>query len=304
MSQSRMMQTGIAVTVLAIAGFIGAKYYASSITDEKIQGTLNDMPGMENIKYDDVSVDLLGGDVHVQDIEISPLGGGKETVIEEIVIHDFDEDNDIPRYLNLSANGVNIEVTPANFGAASTELKKMGYETIEASFDLIYEYNEDGKALELNNLALHVADMGEASLGISLENIDLENVDLENPMTLMSVTQALKLKYARIKFDNDSLIEKLLAMDAKNRGMDVDDLVDQLEADIEEQIKTAKNEGDEFSASVLVAMLDFVKDPDSISITIKPERPISFEALTILAMESENDPTYLVKALNLRVEAK
>ena len=51
-------------------------------------------------------------------------------------------------------------------------------------------------------------------------------------------------------------------------------------------------------------MLDFVKDPDSISITIKPERPVSFEALTILAMESENDPTYLVKALNLRVEAK
>ena len=276
MSQSRMMQTVIAVTALAIAGFIGAKYYASSVTDEKIQGTLNDMPGMENIKYDDVSVDLLGGDVHVQGIEISPIGGGKETVIEEIVIHDFDEDNDIPRYLNLSANGVNIEVTPANFGAASAELKKMGYETIEASFDLIYEYNEDGKVLELNNLALHVADMGEASLGISLDNIDLENVDLENPMTLMSVTQALRIKYAVIKFDDDSLMERLFATDAKNRGMDVDDLTGQIEVEIEAQIKTAKNAGDEFSVSVLTAMLDFVKDPDSISITIKPERPISF----------------------------
>jgi hypothetical protein len=304
MSQPRMMQTGIVVTAIAIACFIGAKYYASSVTDEKIQGALNDMPGMENIKYDNVSVDLPGGDVHIQDIEISPTGGGKETLIEEIVIHDFDEDNDIPHYLNLSANGVNIEVTPANFGAASTELKKMGYETIKASFDLIYEYSEDSKALELNNLALHIEDMGEASLGISLENIYLDKVDLENPITLMPVTQALKVKYAQIKFDNDSLIEKLLAMDAKNRGMDVDDLVDQVEADIEEQIKTAKNEGDEFSVSVLAAMLDFVKDPDSISITIKPERPVSFEALTILAMESENDPTYLVKALNLRVEAK
>ena len=303
MSQSRMMQIGIAVGALAIAGFIGARYYASSVADEKIQAALNDMPGMENVEYNDVSVDLPGGDVHIHGVEIAPPGGGKETLIEEIVIHDFDEDNDIPHYLNLSANGVNIEVTTANFGAASTELKKMGYETIKASFDLSYEYSGDSKALELTNLALRIENMGEASLGISLENIDLETVDLENPATLMSVTQALKVKYAQIKFDNDSLIEKLLAMDAKNRGMDVDDLVDQVEADIEEQIKTAKNEGDEFSVSVLAAMLDFVKDPDSISITIKPEKPISFETLTILAMESENDPTYLVKALNLRVEA-
>ena len=303
MSPSRMVQLGIAVSALAIAAFTGAKYYASSVTDEKIQSTLNDMPGMENIKYDDVSVDLLGGDVHIHDVEISPLGGGKETLIEEIVIHDFDEDNEIPRYLNVSANGVNIEVTPANFGAASTGLKKMGYETIEASFDLIYEYNEDGKELELNNLALRVEDMGAASLGISLENIDLETVDLENPVTLISVTQALRLKYARIKFDNDSLIEKLLATDAESRGMDVDELVNQIEVEIEEQIKTAKNAGDEFSASVLAAMLDFIKNPDSISIMIKPEKPISFRTLTTLAMESENDPSYLVKALNLRVEA-
>jgi hypothetical protein len=303
MSQSRAMQIGIAVGALAIAGFIGARYYASSVADEKIQAALNAMPGMENVEYNDVSVDLPGGDVHIQGVEIAPPGGGKETLIEEIVIHDFDEDNDIPHYLNLSANGVDIEVTPANFGAASTELKKMGYETIAASFDLEYEYNEAGKALELTNLALRIEDMGEASLGISLENIDLETVDLENPATLMLVTQALRIKYAVIEFDNNSLMERLLATDAKNRGMEVDDLTGQIEVEIEAQIKTAKNAGDEFSVSVLTAMLDFVKDPDSIAITIKPEKPISFETFTILAMESENDPTYLVKALNLRVEA-
>ena len=175
----------------------------------------------------------------------------------------------------------------------------MGYEEIEASFDLTYEYNKGGKELELNNLALHVEDLGDAKLGLSLEN-----VDLENPMALMFGAQAIKVKYGQIKFDDDSLIEKLLEMVAKNRGMDVDDLADEMEAGIEEQIEAAKNKGDEFSASVLAEILDFVKDPDTISITMEPEKPISFNTLTSLAMRSGNDPSYLVKKLNLRVEAR
>lgn len=295
MSQMNIKTIGMGVAAVAVAGVIGAKYYAASAADEKIQAALKNSAGLMDVQYDDVSVDLLGGDVHIEDIVITQPDG-KKAEIDAIVLHEFDDQNDIPEYLHLSVNDLKLEVNKENFGKSADALKKLGYEEVEISVDLAYDYDRASRQFNLQQLKVDADDMGDATLQLTLED-----VHLDNPMMLMMGMQKLKLKSGKITFRNDSLIERNLAAVAKEQGKDVDDLVDEGVAALKQQIAVAEQRDDKFSAEALEEVMDFLRDPDEISITANPENPVTIDTMMRLGMQQ--DPGHLIKQLNLRVEA-
>lgn len=295
MASIDMKSITLGAAAVAVAGVVGAKYYTSSVADEKIQAALKNSSQFADVKYDDVSVALLGGDVYIEDIVITQPNG-KKAEIDEIVLHDFDDKNDIPEYLELSVNDIRLDVTPENFGASAAALKNLGYEEVEVSVNIAYTYDKASKEFELKQLKLNADDMGEATLQLTLED-----VHLDNPMMVMMGMQKLKLKSGKLTFKDDSLLERNLKMAAKQKGKDVDEIVDEGVAILERDIAAAEKRGDDFSADAMEEVIAFLRDPDEISITASPEHPVSIDTMMRLGMQQ--DPSHLIKQLNLRVEA-
>ena len=80
---------GLGAAIIIGFAYVGAKMYASSIAEEKIDMAIANLVNYVDVDYRNVSVDLLGFDVHVSDIVISPVSSEEKINIDEIVVFDI-----------------------------------------------------------------------------------------------------------------------------------------------------------------------------------------------------------------------
>ena len=93
---SKKQITGIGILVVLIAIYAGVKMYASNVAEGKVNEAIAKVANFADIDYKNVSIDLLGMNVRISDIIVSPADSKEKLKIDEIVIYDIDDKADIP----------------------------------------------------------------------------------------------------------------------------------------------------------------------------------------------------------------
>jgi len=122
---SKKLITGIGIVMLLVAIYFGIKMYASNVAEGKVDKAIAESANFADIDYKKVSVDLLGMDVTISDIIVSPAGAKKQFKIDEIIIHDFDNKSDIPSFLSITCNGIELNIQ--DLGEDAKKLRDLGY---------------------------------------------------------------------------------------------------------------------------------------------------------------------------------
>jgi len=296
MFRSKGKQVAMAVIAVGITGYIGVKYYLAGEVEKKVSRAVGSVSDYVDIEYGDVSVGLLSRAVHIEDIVVLQPGGG-EIKIDDVVIHEIDDRHNAPHFARVALKGVELEVTPANFGLASEVLRSMGYEELELSMEVDYNYRKKGGDLNVTQ-QIEVDDMGSYSASLKLAGIDLDDNLQPDMMTL----QRIKVSDSKVAYEDDSFIERLIEYGAEEKGVDADDIVDEIRMGLKQTIEAAKRKDSEFVVESLEQLSEFIEDPDAIEITMTPKKPLSYQEIILLGMR--RDETALIKALNLRVRAK
>ena len=267
--------------------YVGTKMYASSIAEEKIDIAIANLVNYVDVDYRNVSVDLLGFDVHVLDIVVSAINSKNKINIDEIVIFDVDKESDIPFFLHIALNGIQIPIDQIE------AVKKLDYnDRMLLNADIDYEYNENEKEIVLNRIQLGAEEVGDIALTFRLSNIDLNP---KNVLALLFSYPQIILHNATIMYRDDSLIDRLIKFQAEDQGLEVGQLKDHAITSIENAIAV---EEDEFTKNVLTEIKNFINSPEEISISITPSKPLPFGR--IMRIET---PKELITALNLKVES-
>ena len=193
---------GIGAAIIIVFAYVGAKTYASSIAEEKIDLAIANLVNYVDVIYRDVSVDLLDFDVHVSDIVISPVSSEEKINIDEIVVFDINKESDMPFSLHIALNGIQIPIDQIE------AVKKLGYnDHMLLNADIDYEYKKNEKEIVLNKIQLGAEEVGDIALTFRLSNIDLNP---KNVLALLFSYPQIILHNATIMYRDDSLIDRLI----------------------------------------------------------------------------------------------
>lgn len=287
MGNKKKIAFGILIVVL-IAVYVGAKAYANNVAEKKVNKAIGKVAYFVDVDYKKVSVDLWGLATHIKGVTISPVGE-KETVnIDDIVIYDIDDENSIPLFLHIVFKGINLNVE--SFRNNTKKLKDLGYDNIKANMELDYKYDVNEKEFFLNTLSNGAEKIGNINLKFHISNIDLSP---ENIVSILFTFPQILIHSAELSYKDDSLISRVLKIAAKKEDKDVDSIISKIIQDIDNEISSEK---DQFTKEAMEAFKKFIKDPNKISISISPKKPVPLGRL-----QRVDNPKEIIKLLNVKI---
>ena len=288
---SKKQITGIGIFVVLIAIYSGVKMYASNVAEGKVNECIAKAANFADIDYKKVSVDLLGMDVRISDILVSPTNSKEKLKIDEIVIHDIDDKADIPTFLSMSCNG--IELNMDELGENAKQLKELGYnDKMMVNLNLNYVYNKEKKEINIKKIGIGADEAGEINVSLRLGNISLEPEEIAG---LLFTFQQVIFHEAKIEYNDDSLAERLMKLGAKEQQIALEDFQKSLIKNVETEIT---NEKDDFTKKALSEIKAFLEDPEEFSISASPSKPYPFGRIMRI-----DDPKDIVKLLNIKIKS-
>ena len=277
----------VVIILLAIA--VGAKTYVDRSARQDVDRVLNRYRGYTEVAYQKAGVDLIGWNTHLRDVTISPVGAPAETVVEDVIIYKFDHESKLPAYVRVDFKGIHVAVTEENFGSQARELERLGYEQIKADIQVDYRYDLEEHVFTLNALRVGADDMGHVEMSFQVGNIDL---DPNNIFFLLFAYPNILIHRAELRYDDDSLIPRLIRLAAEQQDTTEAEVVAELLAEIDAEIERAESA---FSKDALKAVRRFIAKPNKIKIVINPKEPVAVGELEKL------DPREVPEALNIKV---
>lgn len=289
MSKKQIIGIGIAVILIAI--YLGFKMYASNVAEGKVNEAIAKAANLADIDYKKVSVDLLGMDVRISDIIVSPADAKEKIKIDEIIIHDIDDKSDIPAFLTMTFNGIELNIK--DLGEDAKQIRELGYnDKVMVNLIADYSYNKEKKELHIKKLSIGADEAGEIRVSFRLGNISLEP---EKIAGLLFTFPQVIFHEARIEYNDDTLAERLMKLGAKEQQVPLEDFKKSLIKKVETEIA---NEKDEFTQKALNEIKRFLTDPDELSISASPSKPLPLGRIM-----RTNDPKDVIKLLNIHIKS-
>jgi len=272
----------LSVIGAVIIGVVGFKMIAGNSVEKKLDQMVEKSHG--SWSYEDASVDIFGGDIHVDGIKIK--NGNKDIVVNEVIIHSYDKDNEVPQYMNFEVDGIQIG---KDVLATSPQLAKMaqdlGYEELEANLAMNYNVDKEKKVLELKELSFSVNDAGELDLKADIHGI----TDVRQLVILAMRPSAVKLGNASLTYEDDSLVNRMIKADAKKSGITAAEAKQKILADLQKDIQNYTAKKDTEKVKILKEIYTFIEDPESLEISLKPTKPVSIGAFKYLSNQELKD---------------
>ena len=194
-------------------------------------------------------------------------------------------------------------------------IEALGYQQISGSMEIEGTWLPSDGKMELSKYDMTVDNAGTFGMTFDVGGYTLDFVksvqDLQKKMAtatdedksaqglaMLGLMQQLTLNGASIRFDDDSLTNKVLEYVGKQQGMSAKDIANQAKALI--PFGMAQLNNPELTAQVSSAVSTYLDDPQSLEIAAKPGAPVPFAQIMAAGM---SNPLDLPKTLGLTVKA-
>lgn len=225
----------------------------------------------------------------------------KTIPIDSVVVTAQNFVDGTPHKALVDVKGLVVPVDEKDEGAK--DLRALGYE--EVAIDLTFGSNwtaESGK-LTVEPFAISGKDIGALRIAFNLGGVTPEFVaqlkaaegDSNKQMELL---QTLQIQDVSLRFDNASVVDRMLAKQAKDQGVSKADLVKQLGAMAPMMLAQLNNK--EFEKKVADALVAFLGSPKSLTVSAKPPQAVPVAQLVGTVMVA---PQTLPSVLAVDIQA-
>jgi len=192
----------------------------------------------------------------------------------------------------------------------------LGYQNISGDFQLAGTWQPTDGRMALSNYDITVDDAGTLGMTFDLGGYtvdflksvqDLQKKMADQPegtdnsaqgLAMLGLMQQLTFNGATVRFDDDSVTNKVLEYVGKQQGMSAKDIANQAKAIVPFMLMELNNP--ELAAQVTAAVTAYLDNPKSLEIAAKPASPVPF---ALLAANGMSNPKELPKTLGLTVTA-
>ena len=161
----------------------------------------------------------------------------------------------------------NLVVELPKGSETAKKLAEAGYDRLDMSLTSSVAFNPAKKSLMIDDLTVSAAGMGSVGLRAEFANIDPALLT-GDPMAALAALMTVEFASTELRIINDGLIDKALVMAAKEQGKKPDQLKKEAGAMVT-QFTPMLLGGDPSSLQVAAALGAFIRDPKSLSVTVK-----------------------------------
>ncbi len=198
-----------------------------------------------------------------------------------------------------------IEMTVDNFELstdliddpdADAVLGELGIEKIVFNQDIHIDWDESTGDVTIDRLVLDLGRFGKASGRVQIGGVP--RFVLENPENPEALMVTANLKWLELDFENAGVVEATVAMWARNDGASENEAKTAILLQLLEALTPFASK--EFLSEVEAELSDFLEDPKSFRVTLKPANPLPVAQIAAGYMTS---PQTLPQLLGLTIEA-
>ncbi|MCB1430611.1 MAG: hypothetical protein KDJ66_16045 [Nitratireductor sp.] len=218
----------------------------------------------------------------------------------------------------MSVSEMTIDLSQLKDTKAKAQMQALGLEKLSTEIRLVGSFNLDTGRMELSEYSFDTANVGKLGMTVAIDGYDMALLRKVRETTLeankagkndpeaqkaaaaklMSILSELKLAGATLSFDDQSIVGKVLDMQAAATGSTREELVQM--APVMAMGMTQALDNPEFSAMVSEALARFAGDPKSLTITLAPAEPVAFAQIVGTAISG---PPALIGLLGVSVKA-
>jgi hypothetical protein len=205
------------------------------------------------------------------------IGGRANQPGEVKIARIFAEAGNIVDNIAQDSRGVveGAVLSPQFFTGSAVKPETLGYENV--AFDLRWDGTRDIEAgtMTLRDLALNIKDAGDFSVNAVVG--DLPDPRVLNDPNATSAASKTKIHSLSIRYDDNSLAGRVLDYLAGQQGISREEYAQQMSAALPFLLAMLNNP--EFQSQIATAVGAFLQNPQSLSITLAPEEPVSGEEI-------------------------
>jgi hypothetical protein len=196
-----------------------------------------------------------------------------EIAIARVEINADNVVDNVPQASSGMAEGIVVPATA--FGEGPMTPQALGYARLE--FELSWEgaRDPDTNELTVDEFTLAMLEGGRLTLSGRVGNVPFGQLD--NPMASPGAAGEITLHHVRLRYEDESLTPRILDAVARPQGMTGQQYAQQLSAALPFLLAVINNPG--FQQQVAGAVGAFLQDPQSLTIEIAPEEPVSGEEI-------------------------
>jgi hypothetical protein len=194
----------------------------------------------------------------------------------------------MPVSATLAWQDISVSRSQLPDGKARDAFTKLGLETTTTSFALSYDWDVAQQRASLHDTMLKVNELGAITV----------SADLTNVVANVASLNQTQLAHARLRFEDASLVDRLLRAGAAQAGVDPTAYRQQI-AGMMRQPSGKAGENSPLLAAVGQTLGDFITSPHSLTVELSPPAPVSFISL----QRAATVPATLADMLGLAVSA-
>jgi len=288
-------KTLIIIVILVLVGtYIGIQYYVDRSAKNQVDREIERISAFADIRYEDVDVDLFARRIRFQTVRLSPKFIDDRLIIDELILYQPGKKSEATESIHVRLNGIRVDPAQQD-GVLKPFIRDLGYEDVRVSLECNGSYDRKSRILELTQLQVGARQIAEAALRLRLENIDLEQLESlpNNAIVLLTMLSGVSIASGEFTYKDGSLLKKIVESEARRTEQSVDTYVQMLSDRIGQVFQ---NRSDPATRKVLETLHGFLLTPDSLTVRVQPERPVS-----VLSLIWVRKPDKILKMLGVEV---
>lgn len=212
-------------------------------------------------------------------------GNGPTVPIASAVMTASGHVDGVPRRGGLEVKGIVVPIDAKD--PEMKEIAELGYKELALEVKAGGGWDEKTQRLSLDTLAINGKDAGTLALSFALGNVTQDSLKAmqsaaEDPAKQLEILQGYTVEQIAIRFDNASLVDRVLDARAKQAGTKREQFVTGIAAAVPLMIGALNNKA--FEKKVSDAVAAFLKAPKSLAIVAKPAQPVPVAQVVGTAM--------------------
>jgi hypothetical protein len=212
---------------------------------------------------------VLFGSVEMLELAAEQSDEPGKVTVDRIFVEVGEYNEGVP--LSSSGSVEGLTIPPEAFAKAEMGPEVLGYQQLVIDASWNGSRDPAAKTLSIEDATLSIADAGDISISAEIGNFPAPNAlrgpdgsDLAGKITIQSLT---------VRYEDDSLTNRVLDMMAKQQGITGAEYAAQMAAALPFMLAALNNPA--FQEQVTAALGAFLQNPQSITVEMLPDPPIS-----------------------------
>lgn len=246
---------------------------------------------------------------------VSFSAGGQEVFSMRQVHTETDTADDGTMTFGAAVEEFFVNLAMVEDAQSKAVIDALGYQTLKGYVEMAGTYNPQDGRMVLDQYDTAIADAGTLGMTVDISGYTPQFIQAlremqakmaategqdqsAQSMAMLGLMQQINLHGATVRFEDDSLTEKVLSFVAAQQGVQPADIRNQAKAVL--PFALAQVGDPDLTAKVSAAVNAFLDDPQSLEVSVEPANPLPFALVAASAMTA---PQSLPKQLGFGIAA-